>query len=100
VNVLKDAIEVANRDILRLNAQIRTHRGDKEIRMQEMASLIKSLSARGDIHTQLTAVMQDLQSEKLTVHHLRSEIDSYRLDFYRYIPLISDYLKYKGIIGN
>jgi hypothetical protein len=50
--------------------------------MQEMASLIKSLSARGDIHTQLTAVMQDLQSEKLTGHHLRSEIDSYRLDFY------------------
>lgn len=79
--MLKQSLEVAQREIVRLNAQIRMHRGDKEIKLAEMATLVKSLSGKGDIHAQLSSARQDLESEKLTVHHLRSELDSYRYVF-------------------
>jgi hypothetical protein len=47
--------------------------------MQEMAGTIQMLSGRGDMHAQASAARQDLQGERLTVHHLRSDVDSYRL---------------------
>lgn len=46
--------------------------------MAEMAGTIQMLSGRGDMHAQASAARQDLQGERLTVHHLRSDVDSYR----------------------
>ena len=46
--------------------------------MAEMAGTIQMLSGRGDMHSQAAAARQDLQGERLAVHHLRGDVDSYR----------------------
>lgn len=43
-----------------------------------MAGTIQMLSGRGDMYAQTASARQDLQSERLAVHHLRADIDSYR----------------------
>lgn len=75
---LKEQIDQLQRENVRLNAQIRTHRGDKEMRLAEMAVTIRALSARSDIHVQLASARQELETEKIVVHHLRADVDSYR----------------------
>lgn len=47
--------------------------------MGEMAGTIKMLSARGDMYAQAATARQDLEGERLTVQHLRDDVDSYRL---------------------
>lgn len=75
---LKEQLDLAHRETIRLNALIRTHRGDKETRIAEMAATIRSLSARSEIHAQLASARQEFEAEKIASHHLRSDIDSYR----------------------
>ena len=48
--------------------------------MGEMAGTIKMLSGRGDMYAQAAAARQDLEGERLTVQHLRDDVDSYRSD--------------------
>ena len=43
-----------------------------------MAATIRTLSARGDMHAQLAVARQELETEKLTALHLRTDLDSYR----------------------
>ena len=43
-----------------------------------MASAIRSLSSRGDLHAQIALARQELEAEKLTSHHLKAEVESYR----------------------
>ena len=75
---LKEQIELLQRETARLNTIIRTHRGDKEVRLTEMATTIRSLSARSDTHSQLASARQELEAEKVAAHHLRADIDGYR----------------------
>lgn len=75
---LREQADLSQREISRLNALIRTHGGDKEMRLAEMAVTIRSLSSRSDIHTQLASARQELEAEKITAHHLRADIDIYR----------------------
>ena len=46
--------------------------------MGEMAGTIKMLSGRGDMYAQAAAARQDLEGERLTVQHLRDDVESYR----------------------
>ena len=75
---MKDQIEIDQREIIRLNQQIRVNKSDKEIKLQEMASTIRSMSGRTDLHGLIATTKQDLEAERLTVHHLKSEVDSYK----------------------
>ena len=43
-----------------------------------MAATIRTLSARGDMHSQLAAARQEVETEKLSNVHLRSDVDSLR----------------------
>jgi chromosome segregation ATPase len=78
IDSLREQLDSARREVIKVNATARTHKGDKEIKMNEMAVTIKTLSARGDMHTQLVAARQELEAEKMTCHHLRADIDVYR----------------------
>lgn len=46
--------------------------------MGEMAGTIKMLSGRGDMYAQAAVARQDLEGERLTVQHLKGDVDSYR----------------------
>ena len=78
VQDLKLSLESLERDNLHLQNQLRTQQSSKEVRISEMASAIRSLSSRSDIHGLLANAKQDLEAEKLTSFHLRSELDAYR----------------------
>jgi len=75
---LKEHIETAERDILRLNQQLRSQKAEKEIKISEMAGTIRLLSGRSDLHSLLASVRQDLEAEELTSNHLKGEIESYK----------------------
>lgn len=66
------------REINKLNQCIKSHKYEKEIKLEEMAAAIRSLSSRSDIHQQLVSAYQELEAEKLTSYHHQSEIESYR----------------------
>jgi hypothetical protein len=78
LEIVKEQLDLCRREVIRMTALARTHKGDKEVKISEMAVTIRTLSARGDMHTQVAATRQDLEAEKMTVHHLRSDIDAYR----------------------
>lgn len=78
VAALKDQLESCHKDIIRLNQQLRSQKAEKDIKMQEMASTIRSISGRTDLHGLVAVTKQDLETERLTVHHLKSEIESYK----------------------
>ena len=78
VEFLKGRLEQLERELVKVAGAARTHKEDKEIQIAEMVSSIRVLSGRGDMHAQLTAARQDLQSERLAVHHLRADVDAYR----------------------
>ena len=78
IDSLREQLDLARREVIKVNAIARTHKGDKELKMNEMALTIKTLSSRGDMHTQLVAARQELEAEKVTCHHLRADIDVYR----------------------
>jgi len=75
---VREQLETSNREVARLNAQIRNHKTDKEIKISELEATIRSLSSRSDLHGQITSIRHELETERLTIHHLRAEIDSYR----------------------
>ena len=75
---MKDQLATMSREVLRLKALNRLHKGDKDMKIAEMAVTIRTLSAKSDIHAQLSAVRQDILSEKLISHHLRTDLDSFR----------------------
>lgn len=78
LEMVKEQLDLCRREVIRMTALARTHKGDKEVKISEMAVTIRTLSARGDMHSQVASTRQDLEAEKLTVHHLRSDIDAYR----------------------
>lgn len=78
VEVLKEKLEWTQREVHKLQAYNRQHRGDKEIQLTEMTATIKSLTARSDMHSALASAHQDLEAERLVVGSLRSDIESYR----------------------
>lgn len=75
---MKNRIENNEREKSHLQTLLRTTKADKEIKIAEMAGTIKSLMVRGDMYSQLAACRQELEAERLTVFHLRAEMDSYR----------------------
>ena len=78
VEFLKSRLEQTERELVKVSGAARAHKDDKEIQINEMASTIRVLSGRGEMHAQTAAARQDLQSERLAVHHLRADIDAYR----------------------
>ena len=43
-----------------------------------MSNTIRMLTGRGDMYAQAAVARQDLESERVAVHHLRADVDSYR----------------------
>ena len=78
ISSAEEKLELAKREISKLQAYNRNHKGDKEIKIAEMTATIKSLTARSDLHSELAIAHQDLESERLVVCSLRSDIESYR----------------------
>ena len=78
MTLLEEKLDSAKREISKLQAYNRNHHGDKELRISEMTSTIKSLSGRSDMHSALACAHQDLEAEKLVVCSLRNDIESYR----------------------
>lgn len=78
VDKLNACVEQSSREIQKLQAYILAHRGDREIKLNEMAKTIKIFSSRSDLHHELAIARNDLEAEMLVVHHLRADIDSYR----------------------
>ena len=78
VEFLKSRLEHTERELVKVSGAARAHKDDKEIQIAEMASTIRVLSGRGEMHAQTAAARQDLQSERLAVHHLRADVDAYR----------------------
>lgn len=76
VDQLKEQLAFANREILRLKSKNRIARGDKDIKISEMAATIRSLSARSDMHAQLIQTKQEMEAERLANAHLRADLDT------------------------
>eukprot|EP01034_Spumella_vulgaris_P027158 gene27158-33841_t len=79
VNDLKQQLETSQRNEVHLTTAARIHKGDKDMKIAEMADTIRSLSSRSDIHAQLATARQEIETQKLTNHHLRADLDNYRL---------------------
>ncbi len=75
---LKNELDVSRREIVKLNAQTRYLKQNGEIKMAELQQTIRTLSSRSDLHAQVASARHELETEKLTIHHLRSDLDSYR----------------------
>lgn len=75
---LKNELDVSRREIVKLNAQTRYLKQNGEVKITELQQTIKTLSGRSDLHAQVASARHDLETEKLTIHHLRSDLDSYR----------------------
>lgn len=75
---MKLDLEASLRESNNLQTHIRINKSDREIRLAEMASTIRVLSARSDIHSQLVAARQEVESEKLSSNHLRLDLEAYR----------------------
>jgi chromosome segregation ATPase len=75
---LRAEIDEVRRECNRLQAYNRIHKSDRDIRLSEMTGTIRVLSARSDIHSQLVAARQEVESEKLSCSHLRLDLDAYR----------------------
>ena len=78
IDNIKDQNEQFQREIVRLQAQSRIHRADKDLKINELAATVRTLSVRGDMHAQAAAARQEVEAEKLTNYHLRADVDSYR----------------------
>lgn len=77
-DTLLEQLDLAQRETLRQTALARTHRGDKETKINEMSATIRALSSRGDMHQQCAEARQELEAERLTTHHLRAEVEAHR----------------------
>jgi chromosome segregation ATPase len=75
---LKSELEVSRREVVKLNAQSRYLKQNGEIKIAELQQTIKTLGSRSDLHAQVASARHDLETEKLTSHHLRFDLDSYR----------------------
>lgn len=78
LEALKDENARYQRDNFKLHSYISAHRGDREIKINELQTTIRLMSSRSDLHQALAAARQELEDEKLVVHHLRADIDAYR----------------------
>jgi len=76
---LKEQIDGYQREIFHMQAQARVHRADKDVKIAELTSTIRALSARTDMHAQVVAARQEVETERLTNHHLRADVDMFRL---------------------
>jgi hypothetical protein len=76
--VLKERVVQSERELGRVTSAARLHKEDKEMKIAEMAATIHMLTGKGDMYGQAAAARQDLLSERLAVHHLRDDVDSYR----------------------
>ena len=76
---MKDQNEHFQREIVRMQAQSRIHRADKDVKIEQLTATVRTLSVRGDMHAQAAAALQQVETEKLTNHQLRADLDSYRL---------------------
>jgi chromosome segregation ATPase len=75
---LKERVLQSERELGRVTSTARLHKEDKEMKIAEMAATIHMLTGKGDMFGQAAAARQDLLSERLAVHHLRDDVDSYR----------------------
>ena len=78
-DTLKEQIEGSQRELFHIQAQSRVHRADKDVKIAELTSTIRALSARTDMHAQVVAARQEVETERLTIHHLRADVDTFRL---------------------
>ena len=78
MDILNNELDLSKRECARLQCQLRTGKSDRDIRITEMTSTIRVLSARSDIHAQLVQAKQEAESEKLLGNHLRQDLDAYR----------------------
>ena len=70
IDNLHNDLDSSKRECIRLQCQLKTGKADRDIRITEMSSTIRVLSARSDIHTQLVQAKQEVESEKLLCNHL------------------------------
>jgi len=75
---LREQLYESHREVKRLQAHARAHKGDREVKIAELNATIRMLSARTDMHAQVATARQDLEAEKLSNHHLRCDLDAYR----------------------
>jgi len=71
-------LKKANLEIIQLSALNRRQGAEKEAKLSEMASTIRELSHKSDIHLQFAHVRTDLQAERMLNFSLKADVDSYR----------------------
>ena len=78
LDLFRDTDASYQKENFKLQSYIKAHRGDREVKLAEMAGTIRMLSGRSELHREVVAARQDLEEQQLVVHHLRADIDSYR----------------------
>lgn len=78
VTDLREQLATSHRENMRLIAHARTHHEDGNLKLEEMKDTIKMMSAKGDVYSQFITARQELETERLTVWHLRAELETYR----------------------
>jgi hypothetical protein len=75
---IREQLDLAERESMRLNQQLRNQKAEKEIKLAEMGGTIRILSQRGELHGVIVGVRQELEAERIANHHLKSEVESYQ----------------------
>lgn len=75
---LREELELSRRELSKALAREKAHKGDKEIKVAELANTVRMLSGKSDAHAIAAAARQDLLAEQLTIHHLRADVEAYR----------------------
>lgn len=78
VEKLKDQLATAQRENIQLVSTVRNQKNDKEIRINELTNTVRQLSSKGDTYALLVAARQELETERVTIHHLRADLEGYR----------------------
>lgn len=78
MEALREELDQSRRELQRVQARERTHRGDGELKIAELANTARMLAGKSDAHAVAAAARQDLLAEQLTVHHLRADVEAYR----------------------
>jgi hypothetical protein len=74
----REEVAQLKRELERTKARERAHKLDGETKLFEMSGTIRVLSSKSDQHAAIAAARQELLAEKLQLHHIRSELESYQ----------------------
>ena len=78
IHHIKDQLEESQKEVIKLKSSKRAQQIEKDVKLSEMASAIRSLSMRSELHQLLAQSKQDIENEKLVSIHLKQEVESYR----------------------